>query len=99
MSIDPTKSVITISKLLNRDLINEKQKSQTTLMSAKNSNVGTSVSLSQATIKLLRSSDNDVDIEKVEQIKQAIASGKLVIDPHKIADELIEQMIQDMKAK
>lgn len=100
MSIDPTKSVITISRLLNPDLISEKQKKEPTSMSAKNnSNVATNVSLSQETMELLRSSNNDVDIEKIEQIKQAIANGKLTIDPYKIADELIEQLIQDMNVK
>ncbi|WP_294613675.1 flagellar biosynthesis anti-sigma factor FlgM [uncultured Gilliamella sp.] len=98
MSIDPTKSIIAISRLLNRDAINERQKSQTTSMSRKNnSSVGTNVSLSQGTMQLLQSTENDIDIEKIEQIKQAITNGKLVIDPHKIADELIEQMIQDFK--
>ena len=98
MSIDPTKSIIAISRLLNRDAINERQKSQTTSMSRKNnSSVGTNVSLSQGTMQLLQSTENDIDIEKIEQIKQAITNGKLVIDHHKISDELIEQMIQDFK--
>ena len=98
MSIDPTKSIIAISRLLNRDAINERQKSQTTSISRKNnSSVGTNVSLSQDTMQLLQSTENDIDIEKIEQIKQAITNGKLVIDLHKIADELIEQMIQDFK--
>lgn len=98
MSIDPTKSIIAIPRLLNRDVINEKQKNQTTSMSRKNnSTVATNVSLSEDTMQLLQSTENDIDIEKIEQIKQAISNGKLIINPHKIADELIELMIQDFK--
>lgn len=45
-----------------------------------------------ATAKLLQqlqSSDNDIDIERVQAIKDAIAAGKLKIDTSRIADSLI----------
>ena len=37
----------------------------------------------------LESSDNDINVERVNQIRDAIASGQLKIDPSRIADGLI----------
>lgn len=99
MSINATKSVTTISRLLNQDKINEQQRNQTTAAPARNnSNIGTNVSLSQNTMALLQTTENDINIEKIEQIKQAITDGTLEINCHKIADELIKQMIQEIKS-
>jgi negative regulator of flagellin synthesis FlgM len=37
----------------------------------------------------LENSDNDINVERVNQIRDAIASGQLKIDPSRIADGLI----------
>ncbi|MWP48999.1 MULTISPECIES: flagellar biosynthesis anti-sigma factor FlgM [unclassified Gilliamella] len=95
MSIDATKSVTTISGLLKRGVVNEQHKSETVSVQAKNSaNVSTKVSITQHSMDLLHSTDQDIDIEKIEKIKQAITNGTLAIDTHKIADKLIKQLLQ-----
>jgi len=49
------------------------------------------VALSPASRQLmaLQSGDNDIDVERVAAIRDAIASGKLQIDAGRIADSLI----------
>ncbi|MWN31927.1 flagellar biosynthesis anti-sigma factor FlgM [Gilliamella sp. Pra-s65] len=97
MSIDATKSVTTISGLLKNDVVNEQQKNETASVQAKNCvNVSTNVSITQHSMDLLHSTDKDIDVEKIEQIKQAITNGSWVIDTHKIADKLIEQLLKNI---
>lgn len=94
MSIDATKMVTTVSGVLNR--INEQNKK--TNASVQNSNNLTlNVKLSQNTIALLHSTEHDLDISKIEKIKQAITEGKLVINPNKIADEIIKQTFENIE--
>lgn len=94
MSIDATKMVTTVSGVLNR--INEQNKK--TNASVQNSNNLTlNVKLSQNTIALLHSTEHDIDISKIEKIKQAITEGKLVINPNKIADEIIKQTFENIE--
>ena len=40
-------------------------------------------------LQQLQSSDNDINIERVQEIKDAIAAGKLKVDTNRIADSLI----------
>ncbi|MFC0180440.1 flagellar biosynthesis anti-sigma factor FlgM [Thorsellia kenyensis] len=40
----------------------------------------------------IKSSENDINIEKVEQIKLAIKNGELTMDASKIADKLIAEI-------
>jgi negative regulator of flagellin synthesis FlgM len=49
------------------------------------------VDLSAAARQLsnLQNSDNDINVERVNQLRDAIASGQLKIDPSRIADGLI----------
>ena len=54
------------------------------------------VKLNQNTIAMLHSTENDIDINKIEKIKQAITEGKLAINPHKIADEIIKQTFENI---
>ncbi|HEY9279126.1 MAG TPA: flagellar biosynthesis anti-sigma factor FlgM [Eoetvoesiella sp.] len=37
----------------------------------------------------LQNSDNDIDVERVQAIRDAIAAGQLKVDPSRIADSLI----------
>lgn len=39
--------------------------------------------------RLVQPTDDDIDTAKVEEIRQAIAEGKIKIDPGKIADGLL----------
>lgn len=98
MSIDATKSITAISGLISRDVITEQQKNQTAvILSLNDTKVSANVDLSQNAVTLLRTSNNDIDVKKIEKIKQAIADGSLVIDSQKIAKELIEQMLQEIE--
>ncbi|MCX8650899.1 flagellar biosynthesis anti-sigma factor FlgM [Gilliamella sp. B2776] len=99
MSIDATKSITAISGLMSRDVISEQQKNQTAVIPAQNdTKVSANVNLSQNSVTLLRTIDNDINVKKVDKIKQAIADGSLVIDSRKIAKELIQQMLQNIES-
>jgi negative regulator of flagellin synthesis FlgM len=37
----------------------------------------------------LQNSDNDINIERVQEIRDAIAAGQLKVDPSRVADSLI----------
>lgn len=94
MSIDATKMVTAVSGVLNR--INEQNK-KTNASVQNSSNLTLNVKLSQNTIALLHSTENDIDTSKIEKIKQAITEGKLVINPNKIADEIIKQTFENIE--
>ncbi|QTF10724.1 anti-sigma-28 factor FlgM [Brenneria izadpanahii] len=49
----------------------------------------TQVILSDAQAQLMRPGTQDINMEKVEDLKQAIQAGELQIDVGKIADKLI----------
>ena len=94
MSIDATKMVTAVSGVLNR--INEQNK-KTNASVQNSSNLTLNVKLSQNTIAKLHSTENDIDISKIEKIKQAITEGRLVINPNKIADEIIKQTFENIE--
>ncbi|OCG17192.1 flagellar biosynthesis anti-sigma factor FlgM [Gilliamella sp. wkB292] len=99
MSIDATKLVTTISGLLSREVINEQQKNPKASVPEKHhSTTCADLRLSQHVMAQLQCSENDIDIEKIKTIKQAISNGSLVINPSKIADALIQQTIEDIKS-
>ena len=54
-------------------------------------NKAAAVDLSPAARQLagLQNSDNDIDVAKVQELRDAIASGQLKIDTSRIADSLI----------
>ena len=57
------------------------------------------VELSPAARQLasLQNSDNDVDLERVQEIRDAIASGQLKVDAGRIADSLLASARQLLK--
>lgn len=55
----------------------------------------TQVNLSEAQAQLMQPGADDIDLEKVESLKQAIQAGELQIDVGKIADRLIS-LSQDL---
>jgi len=71
--------------------------------SAANANAGTSgkspVDLSSTARHLssLENSDNDIDMNKVQQIRDAIASGQLKVNPERIADSLLSSARELLK--
>lgn len=59
--------------------------------SAAGANNRSAVELSPAARQLsnLQNSDNDVDVERVNTLRAAIASGQLTLDPGRVADKII----------
>jgi len=57
------------------------------------------VELSPAARQLanLQNSSNDIDIERIQQIKDAIAAGELKINPGRIADSLLVSVRELLK--
>lgn len=57
------------------------------------------VALSSAALHLskLQNTNNDIDIEKVNELRAAIAAGQLKIDPDRIADKLIASVRDFLK--
>jgi flagellar biosynthesis anti-sigma factor FlgM len=95
MSIEATKKVTTVSGVPNRNLINKQnKKAKISTLQSSSLTFNSNVKLNQNTIAMLHSTENDIDINKIEKIKQAITEGKLVINPHKIADEIIKQTFE-----
>jgi len=47
------------------------------------------ISASSAKLLALNNGDEDIDTQRVAALREAIASGQLVIDPNRIADALI----------
>ena len=45
----------------------------------------------------LENSDNDIDMAKVQQIRDAIASGQLKVNPERIADSLLSSARELLK--
>lgn len=56
---------------------------------------GTQVKLSDAQARLMQPGTQDIDMGRVEAIKQAIRSGELKMDAGKIADALLQEMQND----
>lgn len=54
----------------------------------------TDVKISQSTL-FIQSSSQDINVQKVEQIKLAIQQGQLTMDASKIADSLIAELKSD----
>jgi len=97
MSIEATKKVTTVSGLPNRNLINKQnKKAKISALQSSSLTFNSNVKLNQNTIAMLHSTENDIDINKIEKIKQAITEGKLAINPHKIADEIIKQTFENI---
>jgi negative regulator of flagellin synthesis FlgM len=51
---------------------------------------GTAVTLSDAQATLTKSSSQDINTARVDEVKQAIRDGKLTMDTGKIADALLQ---------
>ncbi len=57
----------------------------------------TQVKLSEAQKKLVQPSSQDINIQKVQQLKEAIAKGTLAMDSGKIADALFSEPLENME--
>lgn len=90
MSIERTQASQPVSPIQQRDP--SETNSQVTRKESTNSAPvsGTAVTLSDAQAVLTKSSSQDINTARVEQLKQAIRDGKLTMDTGKIADALLQ---------
>ncbi|MBN3238366.1 flagellar biosynthesis anti-sigma factor FlgM [Pectobacterium versatile] len=90
MSIDRTQSLKPVSQVQQResgDVAKTKRK-QAEVQSEVSA---TQVKLSDAQAKLMQPGTQDIDMNRVETLKQAIRDGSLKIDAGKIADALLKE--------
>lgn len=59
----------------------------------------TSVTLSDAQAKLMQPGSSDINMERVETLKNAIRNGELKMDTSKIADALIQETQSFLQSK
>lgn len=76
-------------KLAQRNLVNSSPKGNAA------PEKGTDVKLSALTQQLATDSSQDINIERVEQIKAAIRNGELQMDYEKIAQALLQNILDD----
>ncbi|AUH00361.1 anti-sigma-28 factor FlgM [Prodigiosinella confusarubida] len=94
MSIERTQPLKPVNQVQSRDpgdAVKSKHKTAGTQTEV----AGTQVKLSDAQSKLMQPSSQDIDMKRVETLKQAIQDGSLKMDVGKIADALIKDA-QDM---
>ncbi|ACX87647.1 anti-sigma-28 factor FlgM [Pectobacterium parmentieri] len=90
MSIDRTQSLKPVSQIQQResgDIAKTKRKQAETQSEVS----ATQVKLSDAQAKLMQPGTQDIDMARVETLKQAIRDGSLKIDAGKIADALLKE--------
>ncbi|WP_047710077.1 flagellar biosynthesis anti-sigma factor FlgM [Pectobacterium atrosepticum] len=90
MSIDRTQSLKPVSQIQQResgDVAKVKLKQAETQSEVS----ATQVKLSDAQAKLMQPGTQDIDMNRVETLKQAIRDGSLKIDAGKIADALLKE--------
>ncbi|OSN07592.1 flagellar biosynthesis anti-sigma factor FlgM [Lonsdalea iberica] len=94
MSIDSTRPVSGVKSIQNTeaDLLHSTKSKSTSSSSAASTTGQTQVSLSETQSSLMQPSSQDIDMEKVDTLKQAIKDGKLEVDVGKIADALLSEV-------
>lgn len=91
MAIDRTQGVSPLSPIQQRDPSEssvQNTRKEEPVSGAKTS--GTAVTLSEAQASLTKSSAQDINTARVDELKQAIREGKLTMDTGKIADALLQ---------
>ncbi|WP_338562848.1 flagellar biosynthesis anti-sigma factor FlgM [Erwinia sp. E_sp_B04_7] len=90
MSIDRTQPTNPASTVQTRDA-SETAAPKVRQAETKTTEAGTQVVLSGAQSQLTKSSAQDINAARVEELKTAIRNGELKMDTGKIADALIQQ--------
>ncbi|MFG6078436.1 flagellar biosynthesis anti-sigma factor FlgM [Erwinia sp. OPT-41] len=96
MSIDRTQPMKPASTVQPRDLP-EMATPKAQKVETKTTESGTQVVLSGAQSQLTKSSSQDINTARVEQLKTAIRNGELKMDTGKIADALIQLAKDSLK--
>ncbi|KFX07963.1 flagellar biosynthesis anti-sigma factor FlgM [Pectobacterium betavasculorum] len=90
MSIDRTQSLKPVSQVQQRES-GDVAKTKPKQAEAQSEVSATQVKLSDAQAKLMQPGTQDIDMNRVETLKQAIRDGSLKIDAGKIADALLKE--------
>lgn len=97
MSIDRTSPLKPVSPVQPREASEtQAQKVRQEKSATTNS---TNVTISDAQAKLIQPGSNDINMERVEQLKTAIRNGELKMDTGKIADALISDVQSYLQSK
>ncbi|KOC91796.1 flagellar biosynthesis anti-sigma factor FlgM [Winslowiella iniecta] len=91
MSIDRTQATKPVSTVQPRETHDAATSKVRQSESAKTSEAGTQVKLSDAQSQLMKPGSQDINLARVEQLKSAIRNGELKMDSGKIADALIQE--------
>ncbi|WP_437610709.1 flagellar biosynthesis anti-sigma factor FlgM [Erwinia sp. V71] len=92
MSIDRTQAIKPASTVQARDNNDSSSSKVRQADSAKvTDSSATQVKLSEAQAQLMKPGSQDINLERVEQLKTAIRNGELKMDSGKIADALLQE--------
>jgi negative regulator of flagellin synthesis FlgM len=92
MSIDRTQRLQPVPTVQPRDTSAESALQGRKKVQSETTVSGTQVKLSDAQARLMQPGTQDIDLSRVETIKQAIRNGELKMDTGKIADALLQDV-------
>ncbi|MGO4742327.1 flagellar biosynthesis anti-sigma factor FlgM [Serratia quinivorans] len=95
MSIDRTQRLQPVPTVQPRETPTENQLQPRKTAQAESTVSGTQVKLSDAQARLMQPGTQDIDMNRVDAIKQAIRNGELKMDTGKIADALLKDAQSD----
>lgn len=95
MSIDRTQRLQPVSTVQPRETPAENQLQPRKAAQTESAVSGTQVKLSDAQARLMQPGTQDIDMSRVDAIKQAIRNGELKMDAGKIADALLQDAQSD----
>lgn len=97
MSIDRTQRLQPVSTVQPRETPADNPLQPRKAAVARTAVSGTQVKLSEAQARLMQPGTQDIDMGRVEAIKQAIRNGELKMDAGKIADALLQDAQSDIQ--
>lgn len=92
MSIDRTQRLQPVPTVQTRETTPDNTLQARKKVTAETTVSGTQVKLSEAQARLMQPGTQDINLERVETIKQAIRNGELKMDTGKIADALLQDV-------
>ncbi|QGH63170.1 flagellar biosynthesis anti-sigma factor FlgM [Serratia proteamaculans] len=95
MSIDRTQRLQPVPTVQPRETPAENQLQPRKTAQTESTVSGTQVKLSDAQARLMQPGTQDIDMNRVDAIKQAIRNGELKMDAGKIADALLQDVQGD----
>ncbi|KYQ96417.1 flagellar biosynthesis anti-sigma factor FlgM [Serratia sp. TSA_198.1] len=95
MSIDRTQRLQPVTTVQPRETPAENQLQPRKAVQTESAVSGTQVKLSDAQARLMQPGTQDIDMNRVDAIKQAIRRGELKMDAGKIADALLQDAQSD----